>query len=633
MNLNGFVDSIAEIDNVLGKQDLVEMFLKDYVPIVNPILYWTSAYKISQKDFEYKGVESAYLIALPEFSQKLSDLLSDGEHEANKYVLFGLQWMLMRMHIMFQKGFFERDVEDVISEIESTLDTYGAPYSIEYFRDLHKLGYLPICVKALPEGTLLPENVPMFTVENTVSGYGWLAKYLECGMSSDLRKQVTVATIAHKYNTVIQEYLDKTSVGQDASEHLSNLSSRTQVGFESGAITGVGFMLSSKLSDNLAGLWGAKSFYMSKESVDDVLVATKPMIDRTVIEVAVASIIKEKSLLGETVDQSEAESLYLKYILTEKYKSGDLAYMADSLNLWDFISKIQSVSGHLWERDGDFIVACHKGNAIRVLSGYRILDIDANQSLKGRFQTLEQLKYNTHMWWSPEIEAVKFKGVYYNLNPSFYDNGVVESFAEVEMSREEAVGLVEVLYLSLGGSVNEKGYFELNSKTRVMFTENVSVNCVREILQRLEEKKFSASSVIFGVDDITMNTSVNHLGVAVKPSHATLLLDNERVDVIVPQKVSGGSMALSGFITAKYGFYGDILVSSNVTRDEMEDSILEDLYVNGVFHNFVDVKSVRQSLWNPVYLIPEEEQPEPEGEVVVDEKAIQGVEDDNSKEE
>ena len=68
-----------------------------------------------------------------------------------------------------------------------------------HVEDLHDLGYLPIKIDALKEGTLVPFRVPMLTIENTDPRFFWLTNYLETLISTELWQPATSATIASEY--------------------------------------------------------------------------------------------------------------------------------------------------------------------------------------------------------------------------------------------------------------------------------------------------------------------------------------------------------------------------------------------------------------------------------------------------
>ena len=73
----------------------------------------------------------------------------------------------------------------MIDEYKRRISTsLGALPTYEHLEKLHDLGYLPIEIKALPEGSLVPMRVPCLTVVNTRKEFYWLTNFLETILSA-----------------------------------------------------------------------------------------------------------------------------------------------------------------------------------------------------------------------------------------------------------------------------------------------------------------------------------------------------------------------------------------------------------------------------------------------------------------
>lgn len=131
----------------------------------------------------------------------------------DKIVMFGLQGFIKDYLIEdFNEHFFNRPLDEVMNEIHHILDnTFGASnYSDEKFRALHNLGYLPIEIFALPEGTLVPVHVPMFGIVNTHENFAWLPQALESLISTSVWLPMITATVGYTYRQIVNEWYDKT---------------------------------------------------------------------------------------------------------------------------------------------------------------------------------------------------------------------------------------------------------------------------------------------------------------------------------------------------------------------------------------------------------------------------------------
>lgn len=116
----------------------------------------------------------------------------------DEVVMFGLQAFIKTYLIeYFNKEFFEKSYDEAVSEYERILDaTLGKnAYSSEKIKKLHKLGYLPIEIVALPEGARVLMHVPMFGITNTHKDFAWLPQALESLISAEMWHPMLSATV------------------------------------------------------------------------------------------------------------------------------------------------------------------------------------------------------------------------------------------------------------------------------------------------------------------------------------------------------------------------------------------------------------------------------------------------------
>jgi nicotinamide phosphoribosyltransferase len=108
-----------------------------------------------------------------------------------KTVFFGLQYFIKEYLInQWNKNFFNKSKDEVVRKYKRRMKNYLEiqDFPTKHIEDLHDLGYLPIEIKALPEGTLVPMGVPCFTTESTLKDkrYSWLPQYIETIASTSL---------------------------------------------------------------------------------------------------------------------------------------------------------------------------------------------------------------------------------------------------------------------------------------------------------------------------------------------------------------------------------------------------------------------------------------------------------------
>src|SRR5690606_37269811 len=118
---------------------------------------------------------------------------------------YGLQAFLNELTQDFQEMFFDRDVEEVVAEYRHGIDGYVdlEVFDDSHIRKLHALGYLPLEIRAVREGTPVPVRVPSLTIENTHPDFPWLVNYLETWLSTAIWQPSTNATTAWRVRQLL----------------------------------------------------------------------------------------------------------------------------------------------------------------------------------------------------------------------------------------------------------------------------------------------------------------------------------------------------------------------------------------------------------------------------------------------
>lgn len=460
------IQQIFAAQGIKEKQQIIVNSLINQVPHVNPFLYGTDSYKVSHIRFETAGVKEIYSNFTPRFAKYLKTLLGDAFD--GRYVVFGIQWLLLRLHVMAKTGFFDRPKDVVIAEMRRVLSKYIGQEDFKHFEALHDLGYLPVIIKTLDEGTTPNVGVPFLTIRNTLPEFEWLPNFLETLISTELWKQLTVATVARAFKRVSIEAALKTTgsiAGIEWQNHDFHV--RGASGFESAAIVGAAFLTSSCGTDNMASLWATENFYFSSND-EDLLAGSVSAGEHSVTtsgilteqERAKAELLSEEKdiTLEEAVQETildkvesigitltEAERRYAKSVLTEKFPNGIVAYVADSFDYWAFVSEIvPSLKAEILARDGKFVVRGDSGNPVDVITG--IKDVKIKEVVARKFQ--EELEVGDTFMVEFELYKVVSKPVTLPKNmfvpfSELVRNGFIRQWdREAELKKHESEMLV-----------------------------------------------------------------------------------------------------------------------------------------------------------------------------------------------
>lgn len=161
----------------------------------------TDGYKLDHRRQYPKGTEYVYSNWTPRSCQHFSE----AEEGA---VVFGIQYFIKEYLIkQFNENFFSKPKEVAINEFSRRVNTFLGPNGVgtQHIEELYDLGYLPIKIKALPEGTVCPIRVPALTFINTHPNFFWLTNYFETLISTTLWLPMTSATSARLYKKEIEK--------------------------------------------------------------------------------------------------------------------------------------------------------------------------------------------------------------------------------------------------------------------------------------------------------------------------------------------------------------------------------------------------------------------------------------------
>ena len=170
-------------------------------------------------------------------------------------------------------------------------------------------------------------------------------------------------------------------------------------------------------------------------------------------------------------------------------------------------------------------------------------------------------------------------------------------WVEVE-ARSSDYGVVEALYRLFGGTVNEKGYKELDSHIGVIYGDSMTIPLVREILDRLKEKKFASTNTIFGIGSHTYQyLTRDTFGFAIKATE--VVVNDKPVQIFKDPATDTDKIkkSLRGRVMVLGDINGDnIKVVDGVTVDEEDISLLQDIYYEGDDYRFVSLNTIRDRL-------------------------------------
>ena len=207
----------------------------------------------------YKYSHSAW-----QYPPGMTSMFSYFESRGGKYsstIFFGLQYLL-------KKYFTKVITGEMVEEAKEFMALHGLPFDYggwNYIRA--KYGYFPVKIRAIPEGTLVPNHNVLFTVESEDKTVPWITSFIET-MLVQLWYPTTVATRSYNIKKLIYKYLKETSDEPDKEIDfkLHDFGYRGVSSQESAEIGGAAHLVNFKGSDTIAGIWAANKYYNEKMS-------------------------------------------------------------------------------------------------------------------------------------------------------------------------------------------------------------------------------------------------------------------------------------------------------------------------------------------------------------------------------
>ena len=276
----------------------------------------------------------------------------------DKVVMFGLQGFIKEYLIdYFNDNFFNVPLETVMGEYTRIMDnTLGKnAYNPKKIENLHNLGYLPIEIVALPEGTLVPMHVPMFGITNTHKDFAWLPQALESLISAEMWHIMLAATVGYTYRQIVNEYYDKTC-DDDVSRAraLGAFDFRGEECLQSATKAGAGWLLSFLNTATVPAIPYLENYYLCD-------CAKEP--------VGFGSPSTEHSVMCSNFAVDGDEITLLRRLLTEIYPNTSFSAVLDSYDYWNVIDNIlPQLKPEIMAHNGCMLMRGDSGDCVEVVT-------------------------------------------------------------------------------------------------------------------------------------------------------------------------------------------------------------------------------------------------------------------------
>ncbi len=277
--------------------------------------------------------------------------------EIDSMVFFGLQYFMKHFLVgYFNEHFFQQPKEKVMAEYKRRINTslgVGLP-TYEHLEKLHDLGYLPLEIKALPEGSIVPMRVPCITMVNTLPEFYWLTNFSETILSASIWQPCTSATIAHEYRRLLNKYADETGMPAEFVQWQGHdFSFRGMSSLESAVLSGMGHLLSFTGTDTIPAIDALETYYNANAETE-------------LIGGSVAA--TEHSVMCSGSKDGELETF--KRLITETYPEGIVSIVSDTWDLWKVCTEyLTALKETVLARNGKVVIRPDSGDPVKIICG------------------------------------------------------------------------------------------------------------------------------------------------------------------------------------------------------------------------------------------------------------------------
>ena len=525
----------------------------------------SSMQKDVYKEFHGKAYHPLVTRVYANFTSRSGKLSNVPDNASVAFV--GLQYFIMDYLIEEWKYFFEAPKELALKSHKRILDSMlGYSVDVEYLGKLHDLGYLPLRIKALDEGTLVPYQVPPITVVNTHDDFAWLTNMIETVMSCENWGIQTSATTAAAYLKVFREFAEKTGVPLEFVPYQGHdFSFRGMFGRAAAAASGFGHLASGLVgTDTIPAVLFAEKFYGANV---------------------------EKELVGVSVDATEhsvtcswlleGEIAFFRYLMQEQSPTGILSVVSDTWDFWKLVTEyLPLLKEEILARDGAVIIRPDSGCPVKILTGYLVHPVAFN-SAEFSFSMAHMSAVKTRS------EAFIFDGKFYTVE------GLGKADTSTELMECEVKGLIECLWDIFGGTMTDKGYKMLDEHIGAIYGDAITLERQRAILQRLMDKGF-CSKVVLGIGSYSYQyvTRDSH-GSAVKATH--VIKDNEPLAIFKDPKTDTKKKSAKGLIRIDE-VDGQLVMTDNCTEEQEKGGLLRTVFEDGKLVRTTTLSEIRDRI-------------------------------------
>lgn len=391
----------------------------------------TDSYKVSHHKQYPKGTTNVY-----------SYFESRGG-QFNDVVFFGLQYFLLNY---LQGVVITREDIDEAKEYFALHFGNASLFNLEgweYILEKHG-GRLPVSIKAVAEGSVVPVSNVLMTVENTDPKCYWLTNYLET-LLVQVWYPSTVATLSREMKRTITEFAEETGDPSLVNFKLHDFGFRGVSSVESATIGGMAHLVNFMGTDTMAALVGARKFYGAQMAGFSIPAA-------------------EHSTITSWGKEHEVDAFAN---MLDQYPEGLVAVVSDSFDIYNACSELwgKQLKDRVINRNGTVIIRPDSGYPPEVV-------VQVLYYLSNAFGSTENEK--GYKVLDPHVRVIQGDGVDYDMCHRILTNMKVYGWSTDNIAFGMGGGLLQKLHRDTQKFAFKCSSVTVNGEEREVFKQPIT---------------------------------------------------------------------------------------------------------------------------------------------------------------
>ena len=156
-------------------------------------------------------------------------------------------------------------------------------------------------------------------------------------------------------------------------------------------------------------------------------------------------------------------------------------------------------------------------------------------------------------------------------------------------------GAVECLWDEFGGTINAKGFKELDPHVGLIYGDSISLIRAEQILEGLRKKGFASSNIVFGIGSYTYNyVTRDSLGTAIKATWGQV--NGKKTALFKQPKTDTGMKNSARGLLRVEREHGNYVLYENQTEEQEQQGLYKPVFKNGEMHRYTNVTEIRKRL-------------------------------------